>query len=174
MPSGKKKKEETDWGKKTPGRKLLLEDIREGRIPDTMDWETVYVMRPEFAVGETPEEAKRLFEGRLKGARKIIHGKNTRAATELTLFQQDRAKRPPPATDHNGLPRWEGSEAQKFLLQDLLNKQFEGDAKGLWQSRPEYHTVYPLAYFRKKRDQEERTQKFLTQYRAKYGYHYDY
>jgi len=167
-------RQETVWGANTPGRKLLLADIREGRIPDSMDWETVYLLRPEFAVGETPEEAKRLFEGRLNGARKIIHGKNTRAATELALLRQDRVIRPPPPFDHNGLPRWDGSKAQEFLQQDLLNKQFEGDPKGLWQSRPEYHTVYPLRYFQKKREQVERTQKFLKQYRARYGYHYDY
>lgn len=60
------KKKNTTWNY-SKGQALLRTDVRSGKIPSTMDWQTAYNLhfRPEFEVGETPEEAKRLFEGRL-------------------------------------------------------------------------------------------------------------
>ena len=46
--------------------------------------------------------------------------------------------------------RWDGSEAQKLLKQDVdndLHKFFE-TPKRLWLSRTEYHTKFDLAEFR--------------------------
>lgn len=92
-----KKKE--SW-MKSKGRKLLLGDVKNGAIPNTMPWQTAFQLRPEFAVGVSAAEAKRLFQNRLKSARAMISKKDARAASELALLQQDRLLHPAPATNH--------------------------------------------------------------------------
>ena len=81
-------KKQNDW-KKSIGRKLLFNDIKSGAIPDGMDYKTAFKSRPEFAVGKNVDDAARLFETRLKSARKIIAEKDERAATELALLRED-------------------------------------------------------------------------------------
>lgn len=95
----KKKKKVENW-RTSKGRELLLADVRSGTIHADMDDEEAFQSRPEFAVGESLEEAKRLFEGRLKSARGIIGRKNTRASSELALLREDRKVHPPPPTNH--------------------------------------------------------------------------
>ena len=91
MPPKSKKK--PSWTK-SEGKVLLQRDIRRGNVTEGMDYEVVFMMRAEFCVGETPEEALRLFKGRLKAAL----GRNTadadRAEDELALLQQDRQIHP--------------------------------------------------------------------------------
>lgn len=152
------------------GRKLLREDIRSGHIPADMSWKTAYLRRPEFAVGQTPAEAKRLFEGRLRAARKFVSDRTARAAEEEALLHEDEIEFPTPATDAHGHPRWEGSAAQKLLKQDHaagLTKALSNDE--FYHSRAEYQ-VYPASYIYRKKIQEERTRKFLNQYRGRYEY----
>lgn len=61
------KKKKVTW-LSSEGRKLLLKDVKDGTILEDMLWEDVWQIhhRPEFEVGDTPEEARRLFENRLK------------------------------------------------------------------------------------------------------------
>ena len=72
---------------------------------------------------QPPADAKRLFQNRLKNAREKNEMNNSRASSELALLLADRIAVPPPATDHQGLPRWEGSAAQKCLKQDVAANQ---------------------------------------------------
>lgn len=167
MPPKKKKKEES-W-RSCEGRKLLADDIRFGRIPDAMAYEHAFLLHPEFNVGESQEEALRLFEGRLSRARQRNKDKNTRAETELALMQQDVAARPPAATDHWGVPRWSDSAAQKMLKQDVAAKKHETMTNAEFhQSRPEYQ-AYSERYIARKIQQELARGKFLTQYRERRG-----
>ena len=119
-------------------------------------------------MGPTPEEAERLFEGRLEAARKHVRSKETRAAEEFRLFQKDRELHPAPAFDANGHLRWQGSAAQSSLLEDIKNKKHLSMSKEeLFLSRPEYHENYPKQYMYKKIDQLVKTEKFLKQMRKK-------
>jgi len=45
----KKKKKAGSW-RSCPGRRLLLNDVRSGRIPTSMEWEDAFSTRPEFDV----------------------------------------------------------------------------------------------------------------------------
>lgn len=146
------------------GRRLLAKDVREGRVTDTMDWQAVYDMRPEFEVGQSPAEARRLFEGRLKSALEAGSKNRNRAARELGFFHADRASVPRPTVDNNGLPRWDRSQAKQLLQQDILvhQKHTFMSARAIRLSRPEYQ-VYDDQYIAKKIEQTLRTDKFLKQ-----------
>ena len=127
-------------------------------------------MRPEFAVGDTPEEALCLFENRLASAREIIRGKKQRASTELAMLQEDRLVHPFPATNYRGEPQWEGSAAQKVLKKDVADKKHETMSRtAFYNLRPEYK-AFPKTVIDGKVQQEERLLKFMKQMRKKKGY----
>jgi len=169
MPRAKKKKE-VCW-RDSRGKQMLLQDVRAGRIPDDMDWKDAFVQRPEFDVGDTWEEALRLFKGRIKSARKLVNENNSRSTTELALLRQDRAIRPPPAFNHRGEPRWEQSAAQTFLKQDVADKKHETMSRtAFYNSRPAYK-LFQKRTISKHIDQEIRLQKFLADYGKRRQYY---
>ena len=51
---------------------------------------------------------------------------NSRASSELALLRADRIAVPQPETDHQGLPRWESSAAQKCHKEDVAANQHFG------------------------------------------------
>ena len=167
-----------DWAT-SEGRKLLFADIRSGRIPATMSWQAAYQLRPEFVVGTkanpTAEKAESLFEGRLKSARGILAEKDQRAVSELALLRADRLIHPVPATNHQGEPRWEGSEAQKLLKDDVKKLKHEGmKPLAYYASRPQYKAWhFSAATIAGHVKQEVRLLKFLKQYRGRYDYDVD-
>jgi len=165
MAPRKKKADPLCW-RSSEGRKLLQQDLRDGTIPPTMDYLTAFQQRPEFDVGQTFEDAVRLFQGRLARTQKCLHDRQSRSASELALLQQDLASLPPPdAVDHWGNPRWEGSVAQSLLKQDVANNQHVTlTREQFYLSRTEYG-VYTKKYISKKIEQEVALQKFLKQYR---------
>ena len=180
MPPRKKK---NSW-RSCKGRDLLFRDLRSGAIPDDMHWTDAYQLRPEFAVGETPADALRLFEGRLKRARASEKQAKSQSTVQHAAFLSDRYKliqlaagglqlapggAIAPATT-SGEPRWEGSEAERFLKQDIADKKHVGVLPNdLYKSRPEYQ-VFTLAKFRGHIKQEVATIKYINQRREKYGY----
>jgi len=167
----KKKKKAGSW-RSCPGRRLLLNDVRSGRIPTSMEWEDAFSTRPEFDVFPSKKKTpQQLFKDRLARARSLINANTTRAATELVLMQQDLATNPPAAIDYWGMPRWEKSAAQKSLKQDVADgKHTTMTRTQFHQSRPEYK-VYPKRYIARKVEQELALQKFLKQYRTRREYY---
>ena len=152
------------------GRKVLFSDIKNGKISDSMTYEQVFQMRPEFAVGENPDEALRLFENRLASARGIIRGKKQRAATELALLHEDRLVFPFPATNYRGEPQWNDSAAQKVLKKDVADKKHETLRRNdFYKLRPEYN-AFPKTVIDGKVKQEVKLLKFTKQMRKKKGY----
>jgi len=163
------KQHPVNW-RNSRGSHLLLRDVRDGLIPEDMDWEVAFLQRPEFDVGKTHEDAKRLFKDRLARARKLVNVNNTTSATELELLRQDRAARPPAAFNHRGEPRWEQSAAQTFLKQDVADKKHETMSRtAFYNSRPAYK-LFQKRTISKHIDQEIRTVKFLKQYRQRRDY----
>jgi len=161
----KKKPKEGVW-QNSRGQTLLWRDVRDGTIPATMEWETAYLTRPEFAVGKTPEEAERLFQGRLTAARKRNNEKQNRADEEKLLMEQDRLTCPPPATNHRGEPRWHGSAAEMVLKDDVANGVHLGMAPAdYYNLRPEFLPFY-ASTIAGHVIQEEKLRKFNKQYKS--------
>jgi len=159
----------SNW-RKSEGRKLLLKDVRAGRIHASMDWVEAFQYRPEFNVGVSYAEALRLFKDRLARIRKKVGTQKSRADEELRLLQQDRITHPAPAFNHRGEPRWEGSDVQKLLKQDVKNKVHETKMHTqFYLSRPEYQTL-PKRILVAHIEQEVKLTKFKKQYRSRYGY----
>lgn len=156
------------------GRKLLLRDLKDGTISRTMDWQTVFHTRQEFAVGPTHAEALRLFETRFRTAVNINDEKATRAQHEMVLLQQDRAVHPIPKMNHRGEPRWEGSEAQKLLKEDIKNNAHSNLSRmEFYESREEYQ-AWPKPVIDGHVVQEVKLRKFRMQMAAKKGYEDNY
>ena len=115
-----KKKKVPAWSLACEGKKLLDRDIRKGFVTQGMSLEEIYSMHQEEyeKYGETPQEAFRLFKGRVKGAFEQGGRKSARSAVEAAALQQDRMTHPRPAM-FAGVPQWEGSEAQHLLKEDV-------------------------------------------------------
>ena len=96
----------------------------------------------------------------MSAARKHVKTKEARTTQEYQMMLHDRQIHPGPLVDANGHPRWQGSQAQLSLLDDIKKKKHLSMTKEqLYLSRPEYHNNYPNIY--KKVDQLIKTEKFL-------------
>jgi hypothetical protein len=98
------------------------------------------------------------FTRRLRGVLSDFQSKKKRAEQDQESYDDFRANHPEKATNHRGEPRWEGSEAQRQLKEDIANQyHWDKTPKELWE-HPE-RTVYkdlPLTVFRDHIYQEER------------------
>lgn len=160
-----------DVWRNSSGRRMLYSELKSGKIPNNMPYKEVFRMHPEYAVGESYEEAERLFQSRLSSARWTIAKRDARAADELRMMLDDRLLHPAPAFDANGFRRWQGSAAQAKLLQDVREKKHETMTReAFFQSRPEYTRDYTQQYISRKIEQAVKTNKFLKQYRKKKGH----
>ena len=129
------------------GKKLLDRDIRKGAATRGMSMEAIFDMHREVyeQYGKTPEEAFRLFEGRVTRAFASGGRESSRAAVEATALQQDRVTHPRPAM-FAGAPQWAGSEAQRLLKEDVAAGNHEGKTPTEFRStRPEYQ-VYSSTF----------------------------
>jgi hypothetical protein len=132
--------------------------------------EVAFARRPEFAFGETPAEAKRLFRNRLKNAHIKVEQKTARASSELALLQADRIAVPPPARDHQGRPPWEGSAAQKQLKEDVAANKHIGISKTHFFLSQEAYQFFTADNIWAKVRQEVKLKKILKQYCQGRGY----
>jgi hypothetical protein len=149
--------DETELWKKSVAKKLLVEDILSGAIPNTMHWETVRSMRPEYGAS-----TRRLFGSRLKSLRDQIDHSIRNATVDAAALAHDRAICPAPTHNYRGEPRWEGSEAERLLKEDFANAiQKTMKPSDFHKTRAEYQQ-YPLAVFRGHIYQEQRFNKFCT------------
>lgn len=157
-------KESAGWTQSW-AREQLYTDVYLGAITDDMDDATAFASRVEFA----QYDGTRLFPARLKRMRKRVNELKSKSEKELAALQRDRQTDVGklPLFNHWGEPRWEGSEAQRLLKEDIANGKHEGiKPLGLWRSRPEYHSTDPNR-FRQHIYQEIRTVKFKKQVRKK-------
>jgi len=100
------------------------------------------------------------FIDRLKRVRDDYRQRALRCQNDLEAFNNAVQNHPTPALNHRGEPQWNGSDAQRFLTQDLK----DGNNAGLYPEefrleRPEYQ-VYSLVTFRDHIYQEQRLVKF--------------
>jgi len=160
MPPKKKK----GWVS-SEGKKLLERDIRKGVVTTDMSLQEIFDMhREEYEqVGKTPQEAFRLFEGRVKRA--FVRGgqDSSRSAVEAAALQQDRLTHPRPAM-FAGAPQWPGSEAERLLKEDVGAGKHVGKTPTQFRlTRPEYQ-VYSAAFIGGHIKQEVKLRKWKENY----------
>ena len=144
---------------------ILSGDIRcdEGeRIPALEVWTMFCEPRQEFAGFLFSN-----FPSRLKAMQDLHIQKRGRAATEAALLVHHKEHFPAPSHNHRGVPRWNGSEAERLLKLDVLERKNEVmEPKDLRATRIKYQ-VYQPDVFRKHIHQEVRAQKLRKQYSNK-------
>lgn len=150
---------------KSMAKKLLYNDIVEGRVPldpkdddnGQLNLKGIYSMRPEYSEYDYDK-----FSGRLSSVRKTIRDFQKKASQDRKRFDRFKDRNPVSELSHKGYIQWQGSEAQELLRQDIREKKHENMSKmDLWGSQPEYFTEFPLDAFRDKLYQEIRTAKYL-------------
>jgi hypothetical protein len=151
--------------RRSMARTLLEKDLRHGVIPldnEDMAEEVVYMQRDEFCLFPFDQICKRLRDMR-KQARDL----SSRATWESAALATDQLNHPAPTHDCRGVPRWEGSAAERLLKQDM-DDDLCGTmkAKELYPTRCEYGE-FPPTVFRKHVDQERQYRKFIAQLAAK-------
>ena len=96
--------------------------------------------------------------------RAIARGQNARCATDASALTRDRQLRPQATHDSNGVPRWEGSDAEGLLKEDITNGLHNQMApQALYRTRAEYQ-VFTLDQFRGHIYQENKRRKFISSY----------
>lgn len=151
--------EEVRWAL-SPARALLRADLLAGRI--SMDGS---VHRPAYVYGTRPEYSdtnRGKFARRLRALRSQLTVQMNRADVDYHAFVNDlpiiRAAR------REGVPRWMGSEAEKYLRHDVLNGRHNSmEPHELFQSREEYLEFEDYNIFRKHIHQEVGLQKMYRQ-----------
>lgn len=139
--------------KKSEAKRLLYNDIRDGKIPLVAKDENkqftlprtadIYQMRPEF---RRYDPAK--FSARLASVRKTLRENNAREIEDRLAFQKFVGSNPVSRLSHKGYIQWQGSESQKQALKDIqagLVQQL-GYAE-LHATRPVYYYYFDLKTF---------------------------
>jgi hypothetical protein len=161
MPPARTGTTEPPW-RQSVARQLLEQDIMNGTIPLTnaeMTARDIHSLRPEFM--QLPYDS---FPRRLQALRKACKVKLDRGLTDAAAYQSDLQFDQRPTFAALGLPRWEGSDAQRYLGIDItagLNLQMTpGELRA---TRNEY-MVFGQAVFRGHIHQEVKRRKFMTSF----------
>jgi hypothetical protein len=152
-------KEPQKW-ENSKAYQLLEEDIRHGRVTiepqNPQDWETIYLMRPEYAAFDHTKFAKRL-----QGLRKCAGKFSSRASEDTRRLDAFVVCHQVSLFSHKGYEQWQGSDAQKMAWLDISeNKHLTMRKRDLYGSRREYYLNFPLKAFRDFIKQEVRTGKW--------------
>jgi hypothetical protein len=145
------KNEPSPW-KDSQAKKLLRQDILDGKVVDSMTPMQIFQMRPEYA----PYGLKK-FRSNWYSLRDSIKDNQAKASSDSDALAHDLRIRPPVAYTSKGYPRWDGSDAQRLLKQDV-NTGLTNSIKPrvLRETRMEYQ-AFPLKVFREHIHQEHRS-----------------
>jgi hypothetical protein len=150
----KKKKdcaEPSKW-KDSRAKMLLRQDILDGKVTASMKPKQVFEMRAEYK----PYGIKN-FRSNLYSLRSVTKENQQKADSDAAALAHDRCIHPKAVYTPKGYPRWDGSDAQRFLKEDMescLTNRF--DPSVLRETRPEYK-AFPLKVFRDHIYQEVRS-----------------
>jgi hypothetical protein len=152
MPEGTEPKAAEKW-KDSRAKKKLTKDILSGKVPPEWKPKQVFAMRPELY-----KPYAKNFGDRLRRLRKTLKTQQDRADEDDAAVRHDLGLYPPTSADVRGYPRWDGSAAQRLLIQDVKEGRNVGiKAKAFQQTRQEY-MEYPLKVFTDHISQEKRAQ----------------
>jgi len=141
----------------------LHDCLRTGEIPldsKKMGSEEAFKLYPEFK----DFDGECLFSSRLSSARRAHRKLHHHSTEEAEMLRKDRLVCPRPTHNGRGEPQWEGSDAQRFLIQDMkdgTHKRFFSPTE-FWQSREEYYKVFTRDTFRKHIHQQDRFRKLIN------------
>lgn len=126
-------------------------DILAGKVVDSMMPKEVLAMHPEY------EPYRKNFGTNLRNLQKMIRENQAKADSDAAALAHDRRIFPPLANTSKGYPRWDGSDAQQLLREDVdAGLTRSHDPKVLHQMRPAFQ-AFPLGVFRDHIHQEERS-----------------
>ena len=173
-PKQKAFQEEGKWAK-SKAKRLLYDDIMNGTVPleakdangkTTMPLFTIYMLHEEYSKWEYKK-----FSARLSSIRKSIKDNNKRAKYDRSIFEKYVTKHGFVSFySHYGYIQWPGSDAQQQLQADIQEKKHKTmGPMALWSSNPIYYDDFPLAVFRDKIYQEERTAKYIHTVKVRRG-----
>jgi hypothetical protein len=137
--------------KDSEAKMLLQQDILDGKVTASMKPKEVFEMRAEYKV-----YGMKNFRPNLYSLRSSISANQQKADSDAVALVHDRRIHPKVAHTPKGYPRWDGSEAQRLLKEDMESSgtnRFEPSV--LRETRPEYE-VFPLKVFRDHIYQEAR------------------
>jgi len=144
-------------------RERLMKDLAKGLIPldeEEMDAETAYLQRPEYS-----DTDWRLWASRLKSLRAIVKREKKRSIKDRKSLRKDLRRNPRPTHNHKGIPRWEGSVAERVLKQAVAEGKHENKKpRHLFAELVLLHPeIQPFrSVFRGHIHQEVRLQKFIN------------
>jgi len=153
--------------KKSEAKRLLRNDILEGRVPlyaidedgkRTTDLKALYHTRVEFT-----EYHYSKFSSRVGSLRTTLQNDTDRSILDQEAFDNYKKNHPTLIQfSHKGYIQWQGSESQRLCLKDIEDGVHERKSRvDFYASRPEYYNQFPLDAFRDKVKQEIRTAKYL-------------
>lgn len=163
-----KKKTHTHRWQDSAGKKLLMQDLACGKIAvdgHRGDAAEIYASRLEFG-GTNADELKK-FPSRLRSARHQTKKGIQQAAHDSIALTHDRSIYPVNPFNERNEPRWEGSNAEKLLNDEIKKCREQGitkKPKELYESEEAYRVFSPRV-FRGHVYQEIKRQKFVNNYK---------
>ena len=152
-----------DW-KSSKAKKELEKALQSGQIPlssDKMRPRDVYLSNPEFAAFDY-----KCFSSNLRRLRQRIAEGQKQSSADSEALAHDRHIYPKMEIQSNGKYRWEGSQAERFLREDMAKVDTAKDSVDLYKSRQEYYNYFSQEDFVRHVRQEKDRRKFLAQYGA--------
>lgn len=155
-----------------PARQLLFDEMAAGRIPLTAEEmgpdEVFAIYKDSFEFQGMPNDAT--FTRRLKDLREIVDRDKDRAKDDLAALKAalTNHQKDVPAVNHRGEPQYNGSDIQKFLIQDIKDNKHVGKLPSIFQTSRPCYSQLDANTFRWKLQQEIRTikYKYTLKYRA--------
>lgn len=148
----------TKWADSN-ARKILHQDIYDGKVDKDTPPEEVYAMHPEYAEYDFEN-----FPSRFKSLLKIVEELDNRAEVDEEAFQNFVSNHKSSISKHTfkGYPQWKGSNERKLAIEDIKNDLHkENGFRWLWSSRDGVYKVFPFEAFRDKCKQEIKTSKYI-------------
>ena len=146
-----KQPQEPKW-KNSEARRILYGYLQDGLVPrtaldqdgrSTMKLIDIYNLHPEFKKHEYS-----MFSSRLSSLRRTFNNHESRAVADERALEDFCSRRLPSLTSKKGYGQWQGSEAQKALLQDIEEgKNNIMSMQQLYFSRPVYYENFPQKAF---------------------------
>ena len=129
--------------KDSEAKMLLQQDILDGKVTASMKPKEVFEMRAEYKA-----YGMKNFRSNLYSLRSSMKENQQKADSDAAALAHDRRIHPKVAYTPKGYPRWDGSEAQRLLKEDMASSTTNPlEPSVLRETRPEYK-AFPLKVFR--------------------------
>ena len=138
---------------------LVSGEIPGSGMPPKEVWETYCQARPEFKGFQYKK-----FPARLRSMRQQVHASSQRSVIENVAFLHDRELFPVSEVTNRGVPRWQGSPAERHLKADITAKIHERMTPQEFRTTRKEYLEFSLEVFRKHIHQEVRMKKYISQY----------